>query len=255
MQDRYAGDVGDYAKLGLLRQLVQPTPFSPPLRIAVVWYLTRNETGNSDGRHISYLQDTHLRACDPELHDALKEVIKGGQRSVQTLESCALLPSDRTMYYSAAMPDIISNGGGHRSSATDRQNWFAEATKATKTADLVFLDPDNGVEVPSAPYSSVRAGKYVYLSEVRVFLERSQSVLLYQHHHRQVTTSAQIKQVMERLRPLAVCDSDIIAFTFRRGSVRSFYLIAADAHSKMLGNNISKLKNSPWASFFSLSRA
>ncbi|MGN1144419.1 MAG: hypothetical protein ACI4SU_07600 [Anaerovoracaceae bacterium] len=47
MQNRYTGDIGDFGKLGLLRQL-SGAGFS----IGVNWYLTPDESHNGDGRHI-----------------------------------------------------------------------------------------------------------------------------------------------------------------------------------------------------------
>lgn len=50
MQNRYTGDIGDFSKLGLLRALR-----NADLSIGLNWYLTPDETHNSDGRHVSYL--------------------------------------------------------------------------------------------------------------------------------------------------------------------------------------------------------
>jgi hypothetical protein len=55
VQDRYAGDVGDFLKLGLLRQLIASGDSPPSLRLGVVWYLVPDEAHNSDGRHVGYL--------------------------------------------------------------------------------------------------------------------------------------------------------------------------------------------------------
>ena len=61
MQDRYAGDVGDFVKLGLLRAL------SPERRLGVAWYRFPDEDHNGDGRHISYLeQSDRFGALDPD---------------------------------------------------------------------------------------------------------------------------------------------------------------------------------------------
>lgn len=51
MQNRYTGDIGDFSKLGLLRTL-----HSAGLSIGLNWYLTPDETHNSDGRHVGYLR-------------------------------------------------------------------------------------------------------------------------------------------------------------------------------------------------------
>jgi hypothetical protein len=72
VQDRYAGDLGDYLKFGLLRWLV-PLDSLASLRLGVVWYRTLDEAHNADGRHIAYLQPGHrsadrLRPPDPDLY-------------------------------------------------------------------------------------------------------------------------------------------------------------------------------------------
>ncbi len=48
MQDRYAGDVGDFSKLSLLRALADGR------RLAVCWYLVPNELHNDDGARVRW---------------------------------------------------------------------------------------------------------------------------------------------------------------------------------------------------------
>ena len=77
MQNRYTGDIGDFGKLGLLRQLSRTG-----LSIGVNWYLTPDETHNGDGRHIGYLKNDAFRACDEQLWSALGEIVDSGKREV-----------------------------------------------------------------------------------------------------------------------------------------------------------------------------
>lgn len=49
MQNRYAGDIGDFIKFALLRAL------SPDHNLGVAWYLYPDEGHNSDGKHIDTL--------------------------------------------------------------------------------------------------------------------------------------------------------------------------------------------------------
>ena len=49
MQNRYAGDVGDFGKLGMLRAIA-----SSAMKIGVNWYLVPDEGHNDDGKHIGY---------------------------------------------------------------------------------------------------------------------------------------------------------------------------------------------------------
>jgi len=50
VQDRYAGDVGDFGKYGLLRALCKDD-----LSLGVVWYLVPDEEGTGDGGHVGVL--------------------------------------------------------------------------------------------------------------------------------------------------------------------------------------------------------
>ena len=62
MQDRYAGDIGDFVKLGLLRAL------SPGRKLGIAWYRFPDEDHNGDGRHVGYLDRPEAYSSfDPEL--------------------------------------------------------------------------------------------------------------------------------------------------------------------------------------------
>ena len=64
MQDRYAGDVGDFGKLGMLRRIA-----ATGLKVGVNWYLTfkPEEHVNEDGKHIGYIKDRAFAECDNAL--------------------------------------------------------------------------------------------------------------------------------------------------------------------------------------------
>ena len=90
MQDRYVGDIGDYAKYGMLRAL------SSGYRLGVAWYRCSNETHNSDGKHTRYLEDaTRWRGFDPELFDALKQIVDQEKRCLTSIEKSDLLRGAR----------------------------------------------------------------------------------------------------------------------------------------------------------------
>ena len=55
------------------------------------------------------------------------------------IERSALLP--RTRYHTAVVPD----------GRLERDGWRKDLLRAASGVDLVFLDPDNGIEVPSKP--------------------------------------------------------------------------------------------------------
>src|SRR4051794_1686247 len=94
MQDRYVGDVGDFAKYGLLRRLTNNEEF----RLGVVWCLYEDETHNADGRHIGYLLQPEFHCLDPKLHDSLARLIKFGHRSVRHVARANILRSNTTYF-------------------------------------------------------------------------------------------------------------------------------------------------------------
>jgi len=88
------------------------------------------------------------------------------------IERVQLLP--RASYYSKLIPD-----GRH-----DRDIWFSELLARAQGADLVFLDPDNGIEVKSTPIGRRNSSKYLAWSEIRALWRADCSVLIYQHFPR-----------------------------------------------------------------------
>ena len=81
MKNRYAGDVGDFGKYGLLRHLAGMTSEDDldSLKLGMVWYLRPDDCGN-DGRHTGYLKQTdknreEYRACDSDLWDELRRLV------------------------------------------------------------------------------------------------------------------------------------------------------------------------------------
>ena len=86
MQGRYAGDIGDYGKLGLLRTLR-----AAGLSIGVNWYLTPDEKHNDDGKHTEYLERNLYCNCDEDLWDELKTIVDTGNRTVSALEKKSIL--------------------------------------------------------------------------------------------------------------------------------------------------------------------
>lgn len=91
MQDRYTGDIGDFGKLGLLRQLDMAG-----FHIGVNWYLVPDENHNNDGLHIGYLKKESFRSCDELLWRQLGKIVDSGMRQVSALEGDDLLAA---IYY------------------------------------------------------------------------------------------------------------------------------------------------------------
>jgi hypothetical protein len=77
----------------------------------------------------------------------------------------------------------------------ERDSWSQELLSKVNEADLVFLDPDNGIEVKSKPYGKKDSSKYLYWREISDLWKQGKSLLIYQHFCREERES-----FIERLR-------------------------------------------------------
>ena len=70
------------------------------------------------------------------------------------IEYSGLLP--KAEYFSSQVPD----------SASDRSGWFTSLFEQAQESELIFLDPDNGLEIKSKPYGRMDSRKFVYWREI-----------------------------------------------------------------------------------------
>lgn len=252
MQDRYAGDLGDFLKLGLLRWLVAPSCEMPPMRLGVVWYLAPEESHNADGKHVAYLDPAcaagkALRPLDPDLYDRLAMMVAGGHRSVASLEAAGVLPEGSQTF--AERLDFGDLAPAARQARVDRRcEWLDGALGATEDCSMVFFDPDNGVRRSdhSTPSYRSKAEKHMYLSELRPFVERDQSVVVYHHADRSAPVPVQAQRRLADLRDeLGV--PPLAAVRASRGTTRLFLVAPSPTQRALLGHRLDRLADSRWS--------
>jgi hypothetical protein len=184
VKDQYFGDVNDFRKYGLLRLLTIPDR----LRLSVCWMLTAPD-GRPDGKLLSYLsQPDEYRHRDPDLFDWLNQVVGREQdRRTARIEASTLL--DQAAFQSTIMTDDLSQ----------RNEYFRECATRFAGCDLTFFDPDNGMEVRSAPRGHKDSCKYLFWDEACKTFAAGSSVLIYQHFPREIR-EAYIARMAEELR-------------------------------------------------------
>ncbi|MDP3000496.1 MAG: hypothetical protein Q8N47_23635 [Bryobacterales bacterium] len=233
MQNRYAGDVGDFGKYGLLRKLCGELPLSS---LGVVWYLMSDELG-PDGRHIGYLESANaheFQDCDPKLYRALQKVKVC--REVAAIERSGVLGD------AAFFSKPVDTG--------NREAWLREALNAVAGRDLVFLDPDNGLEVKSTRLNWRRGGKFCGYEEMGKFLSAGASVVLYQHFNRSARAEEQLTRLCRELTGKVAPPLPPFALRFHRGTGRAFLVLPQQRHAKRIQRGIKKLMASPWKRHF-----
>lgn len=230
MQDRYVGDIGDFGKLGFLRALE-----IAGLSLGVNWYYTtpsRSEKIQGDGRH---LIDQKYFDCDQNLASTLYKLSKSQtSRNLVTLENSHVLQTG--IFFRAQVPGKES-----------RVNWHQHALDALQQADLVFLDPDNGLSVKSVSRNSKKAVKYVFDDEIRDYLVRGQSVAFYQHrpHKSEHLYLSEAKSRIDN-----ICNSlkfSIWVLTLPRHSVREIFVISPDERQdRLISKAVLSITNGSW---------
>ncbi len=222
MQDRYVGDVGDFAKYALLRRLIGRSG-ERQIRLGVVWCLFPNERHNNDGGHVSYLRKPEFEALDDPLLAALRDIVETDSRCISAVSDGRLL-SDGTLFYdaTAAAPTTLRLSRNDR--IKHRIEWLDCCLRMTEKCELVFFDPDNGVEVASVPKHHPNVGKYIYWDELMPIWQRGQTLLVYHHLNRTKPAARQVCDLRTRFQ--AKLDGALaLPLVFRRGSCRVFWLV------------------------------
>jgi len=168
MKHQYFGDVNDYVKYGLLRCFADAG-----FCIGVCWMLTEND-GLSDGRKTMYLcQPEKWKPHDPHLFETLsKTLARPDGRHLDHIEANDHIP--RARFFGEVVKDCEPN----------RSKWYKRALAKLNGSDLVFFDPDNGIEVASKPIGRKNSSKYIYWKEIKEAWNTGTSLLIFQHFPR-----------------------------------------------------------------------
>ena len=255
MQDRYVGDIGDFGKYGLLRALCLPShdPGSPAPSLGVVWYLVPDEDQNRDGQSTEYLRPIPgnvvlYRQCDPALYDTLGKLVSESTRSVNAVRESRILPPGTVFY---EVPLSFEGIPGHGPSArgmraAHRKSWLQGALEAVAGCELVFIDPDNGLEVPSVSRDHRRGPKYVFLDELSPYLRRGQSLILYQHIDRSGRAGSQIRKRLCQLRQMQDGCGNAFAILYHRGTSKVYLIVPTQDHSCVLFERAQRFVEGCW---------
>jgi hypothetical protein len=166
MQHRYVGDIGDFLKLSLLKAVL------PDHRLGIAWWLYPDEAHNADGRHIGYLSNRAVwRSYDPDVFDHLTSVVLQ-QRSLAGLESAPFLTG--SLFASEVIP----------ASTRNRLDWVRRIEEGFEDRNIVFFDPDNGLEPSTFAHGTAKSGKSITVEEIKRFRRENRTLIVYHHQTR-----------------------------------------------------------------------
>ena len=239
MQNRYTGDIGDFGKFGLLRWVVRSG-----LSIGLNWYLVPDEAHNTDGRHISYLYKDTFRVFDEELWQTLQNIVDSGNREIKALEASGIL---NARFYSDVL-DLSRSSSAEKT--RQRQQWHAHALEWLNRCDLVFLDPDNGLMVPSAE-RSMKANKFVLPQELADYYRQGSSMVYYQHRAR-LSDSYYSEQFKRLTASGGFPEASGLGLKFKTTSQRYYFFIMQPQHAEKITDCINQFLDSQWGKHFML---
>ena len=149
MRDKYAGDVSDLLKFAFLRALTEADR-----TLGIAWYYASGEDGRTDGKHLEWRTEPAWKRLDPQLHAALFRMPK---RSVVALERAKIWPNG-PLFHREPIPSL----------AQQRSAWGVGKRTKLERANLVFLDPDNGL--------GPETEKYATLAELSLLRRRGRAI-------------------------------------------------------------------------------
>ena len=213
MQDRYVGDIGDFAKYALLRAI------GAGRRLGVAWYLHPDSGPPGDGRHTEYLRrPDEWRDLDRELFDDLRNLVDRKRRSVEEVQERGILGNARFVNERLCIERVPNRCRG-----LWRQQWFDGVLEKLSDCDLVFADPDNGL-VSEETFRPTRkkSAKGIPLCEATA-LARGRTAIIYHHNTRlKGGHRTEIKRWMDEL---SGCTR---AWYWQRWSNRTFFIVNSD---------------------------
>ncbi len=243
MQNRYVGDIGDFGKYALLRSLARTR-----LTLGVNWYLTPDEKHNFDGKHISYLQKNSYSVYDDELYYILKNIVDNNKRNVLSVQQSTILPGN-TVFFDRILdltgePNYLKRG-------MLRQSWHNSALNTVKDCDIVFLDPDNGLQVKSVSLTVKKGNKYIGLNEIKDYYRLGKSIIFYNHRERKLEEVYLNKFKKLKLDP-AFKGAEWFGLKFSRGTIRDYIFVLQPKHLSLVKTQCKALLNTAWKENFSL---
>ena len=224
MKNQYFGDENDYKKYGVIRALSE----SLAERILVCWMLTRDDSPGQ-GQSLSYQEkpDT-FRKFDPELFDHLKNVVVGrGERDVR--HAAKAVNSANVSYFLWTLEDneIIRN------------IFFRQLERSSKSAGMVFFDPDTGIGPSSVRKGNRSSSRYLFYDEIgRFYNDLGKSILIYQHWTR-VEKGKLRHEVVEKIgmwtgtREVYTLDTNRMVY----------FLLPQNRHSKLIKQAVDRIES------------
>lgn len=219
MKNEFFGDIRDYRKYGLLRILSGGKKASS----AVCWMLTPDVVRPTKVDYLCRDKTWRYKTCwhfDEKLFDALQQAVcVDEERKVARAKHADILNPEVFDFHEEQLKDDINK----------RREYFERFLIRSEGKDLLFFDPDNGLETKGVPAGRKGSSKFLYLDELLCAFNKQHSILIFQFYRQiapEVVINRRAEQIFSRL------DVKEIA-SFKTNNV-IFFLIPQTKHLKEL---------------------
>ena len=166
MKEQYIGDVKDYYKYSVIEFLSKVYD----KKVLFAWMLTPPDNKNQ-GNDIGYLNNPQKYSrYNPTLYENLKDIVSKNKSLLLVKDK---LENNNYRFFPDELPLDI-NG---------RRSYFNKLDEITinERIDLVFFDPDIGIEVKSSQKGKKNSNQYIYWDEIKHFWMKGRDMLIFQY--------------------------------------------------------------------------
>ena len=240
MRDCYVGDIGDFANNGLLRVLCgTPSEPAPDMRLGIIWY--RNQGEDQYGNEIHYLNPSLYNRrtfgeCDPDLYRELQQIVRrhmldNTTRQIEDIMNSLIILRPDTQHYEIPIPAFPTR--------ETREEWFHNAMDETSESDVIFLNPDTGID-----WQGRAQPTHVDPREINRLLEMGKIVIIYQHQRHETHW---IENTARNLREDTLAVQHLWICRWRPVSVRTYFIAARTSEQRAkIEERLAVLRRSPW---------
>lgn len=188
MQLGQIGGVGDFGKFALLRHLMKGR------RLAVCWYLSGDKKTSKDrDKHFNYLRRPgDFRHFDPDVFDRLVQFDGGSRAQIDPLTE---------LHRSRILESAVFLRHQVPSRASLRGKWLDVLVNSVGSANLVFLDPDAGIQ------GKRLTPGHVALTEITALRSPDRALII---GHRHSGRRSEVKFIGDQMRSLGCNPIEIV---------------------------------------------
>jgi hypothetical protein len=124
-----------------------------------------------------------------------------------------------------------------------RQAWLEKSLTKLNQTDIIFLDPDNGVNLDISKKGKINSIKYVFPDEIEAYYMLGKSIIIYNHRDRRPHEEYEKKILINR--KYVALKSDVKVLRFKRISVRDYIFVIQAQHRDLVDRTIAYLTKPP----------